>query len=211
MEDDCTVTRILNAAEGLFAEQGFTETSLRTITSRAGVNLASVNYHFGGKKELIQAVFARFLTPFCDRLATDLDRYDQALQGELPELDALLERMVAAALESCSGDVERLGVFMTLLSAAYSQRQGHLRRFMRETYGFLFNRYMEKIEQASPELSPEDRFWRIHFMMGAAIFILSDVKPLSAMAEYDFGQAPSAEAVLSRLVSFLSAGFRSSS
>ncbi|TVP55269.1 MAG: TetR/AcrR family transcriptional regulator, partial [Halomonadaceae bacterium] len=59
-----TVDRILDAAEELFAERGFSETSLRMITSHARVNLAAVNYHFGSKKALIQAVFARFLTPF---------------------------------------------------------------------------------------------------------------------------------------------------
>lgn len=48
-----TKTRILDAAEKLFAERGFSETSLRLITSKAEVNLASVNYHFGSKKELI--------------------------------------------------------------------------------------------------------------------------------------------------------------
>jgi len=59
-----TVDRILDAAEELFAERGFSETSLRMITSKAKVNLAAVNYHFGSKNALIHAVFARFLTPF---------------------------------------------------------------------------------------------------------------------------------------------------
>ncbi len=50
-QDEATPKRkILDAAEQLFAEHGFKETSLRTITSKAGVNLASVNYHFGDKK-----------------------------------------------------------------------------------------------------------------------------------------------------------------
>ncbi len=47
-----TKEKILDVAEGLFAEYGFNDTSLRTITSKAGVNLASVNYHFGDKKNL---------------------------------------------------------------------------------------------------------------------------------------------------------------
>ena len=48
-----TRDRILDAAEELFAEQGFAS-SLRNITSSAGVNLAAVNYHFGSKEELIR-------------------------------------------------------------------------------------------------------------------------------------------------------------
>ena len=59
-----TATRILDAAERLFVEHGFEATSLRTITQQAEVNLAAVNYHFGSKKELIQAVLDRYLSLF---------------------------------------------------------------------------------------------------------------------------------------------------
>ena len=47
-----TKDKILNAAEMLFANAGFAETSMRDITAKASVNLASVNYHFGSKKSL---------------------------------------------------------------------------------------------------------------------------------------------------------------
>ena len=53
-----TRDRILDAAEELFAEQGFSS-SLRNITSSAGVNLAAVNYHFGSKETLIEELFSR--------------------------------------------------------------------------------------------------------------------------------------------------------
>src|SRR3954462_8973427 len=47
-----TTEKILDTAEALFMEHGFEATSLRAITTAAGVNLASVNYHFGSKEEL---------------------------------------------------------------------------------------------------------------------------------------------------------------
>src|SRR5882762_11783567 len=58
-----TKTRILDAAEHLFMEHGFEATSLRQLTSAASVNLAAVNYHFGSKEELFQAVLTRRLDP----------------------------------------------------------------------------------------------------------------------------------------------------
>src|SRR3954467_8212959 len=58
-----TKGRILDAAEALFMEQGFEATSLRAITAAADVNLAAVNYHFGSKEELFQAVLTRRLDP----------------------------------------------------------------------------------------------------------------------------------------------------
>src|SRR6188768_2729855 len=58
-----TKTRILDAAELLFTEHGFEATSLRSLTAAASVNLAAVNYHFGTKEELFQAVLTRRLDP----------------------------------------------------------------------------------------------------------------------------------------------------
>jgi len=58
-----TKDRILEVAERLFAEKGLDGTSMRHITEAAGVNLASVNYHFGSKDGLIAAVFQRHLVP----------------------------------------------------------------------------------------------------------------------------------------------------
>ena len=52
-----TKERILHAAEDLFAQHGFAGTSLRQVTSRADVNIAAVNYHFGSKENLVNEVF----------------------------------------------------------------------------------------------------------------------------------------------------------
>ena len=54
-----TKDRILGAAEELFAQFGFAGTSLRQVTSRADVNIAAVNYHFGSKENLVNEVFRR--------------------------------------------------------------------------------------------------------------------------------------------------------
>ena len=54
---------ILEAAWDLFAERGFEDVSVRDVTSAAGVNLASVSYHFGGKDGLIQETVKRCLNP----------------------------------------------------------------------------------------------------------------------------------------------------
>ena len=68
-----TKDRILDAAEALFMEHGFEATSLRAITAAAGVNLAAVNYHFGSKEELFQAVLTRRLDPMNQERARPAD------------------------------------------------------------------------------------------------------------------------------------------
>jgi AcrR family transcriptional regulator len=51
-----TKERIIAAAGAVFAERGFRSTTVRQITTRAGVNLAAVNYHFRDKGELYAQV-----------------------------------------------------------------------------------------------------------------------------------------------------------
>ena len=72
-----TKDRILDAAESLFMEHGFEATSLRSITAAAGVNLAAVNYHFGSKEELFQAVLTRRLDPMNQERVDLLDRFER--------------------------------------------------------------------------------------------------------------------------------------
>lgn len=54
-----TIERILDAAESLFARDGYDKVSVRDITAEAGVNLALVTYHFGSKDKLLEAVLGR--------------------------------------------------------------------------------------------------------------------------------------------------------
>ena len=49
--------KIMEAAEIRFADKGFYGTSVRDIAETAGVNLAMINYYFGSKEKLMEAMF----------------------------------------------------------------------------------------------------------------------------------------------------------
>lgn len=55
-DGDVTRSRILEVAGTLFAKTGFAETPSKTIAAQAEVDLASINYHFGSRNGLYQAV-----------------------------------------------------------------------------------------------------------------------------------------------------------
>lgn len=51
--------KLIDSAAELFAERGFSTTSVAQICDQAGVNVASVNYHFESKEGLLRAVLQR--------------------------------------------------------------------------------------------------------------------------------------------------------
>lgn len=92
-----TRERLLDAAERLFAERGFRGVSMRALTSEAACNLASVNYHFGGKRELYRAMFHRILTDLRVRRIAGLRR--AAVNGGAASLERTLDAFTSAFLE----------------------------------------------------------------------------------------------------------------
>ena len=201
-----TVSRILDTAETLFAEKGFSETSLRSITSKAKVNLAAVNYHFGSKKALIQAVFARYLDPFSERIDEEMNRLEAEYQDREIPLDVVLSTFTSSILTMPSPTRNGLSVFMRLLGLAYTQAQGHMRGYLQDQYGPVFFRFTAMVKSASSELPDVERFWRLHFMLGAAIFSMSSLDALKDIAEKDFGEQTRVRDVVQRLIPFVSAG-----
>lgn len=202
-----TVEQILDAAELLFAEKGFSEASLRLITGRAQVNLAAVNYHFGSKKALIEAVFARFLGPFSVALERELERYETRLQGAVT-LEGLLGILVEQALNIRTRRREDLSIFMRLLGLALSEPQPGLRDYLASLYGRVFRRYMRLLQKVLPGIRPMDLFWRLHFMLGTVVFTLSGLKATQMLASERFEVAMPTTQVLKMMVAFLAAGLR---
>ena len=208
MAQSDTVDRILDAAEVLFAERGFAETSLRMITSKAKVNLAAVNYHFGSKNELIHAVFARFLTPYSATLDEAFDELEAESAGQIPSLDRILWALAESTARMPQRNEKGISIFMRLLGLAYTQSQGHLRKFLEEEYSEPFGRFMRLLKEATPELSAVDRYWRIQFMLGATAFTMSSSDALIDILETKIGVETSVQEIAARLVPFLAAGMK---
>ncbi|MEP7176615.1 MAG: helix-turn-helix domain-containing protein, partial [Gemmatimonadales bacterium] len=59
--DPSTRDLILDAAERLFADQGFARTTIKQIGRQAGVNSALLYYYFADKDRLYREVLARFI------------------------------------------------------------------------------------------------------------------------------------------------------
>ncbi|MEY4055340.1 MAG: hypothetical protein RL519_675, partial [Pseudomonadota bacterium] len=90
--------RLILAGETLFAERSIEGVSLREIAAAAGNgNNNAVQYHFGGKDGLVQAIFAYRVWQMDRPRLQGLERLEA--QGEKPDFRKLLELLCLPLLE----------------------------------------------------------------------------------------------------------------
>lgn len=168
MANSETKEKILNVAEELFAQQGYQGTSLRAITAAAGVNLAAVNYHFGSKEALVEAVLSRRLVLLnAEREARLLAvRAAAAAAQRRPETGAVLLAFVEPTLlfpNSGAG----AGHFLALVARAMAEPDATARRIFIRLMQPVLELFAELLAESQPELAPEVLYWRLNFVIGA--------------------------------------------
>ena len=97
--------RLLDAAEGLFCENGFAGTSVRDIAAAAKCNLASVSYYFGGKEKLYTEVWRRRILVMRDRQIASIEKVMSGNKGE-PCLEELLRSFAETFIGSLVDETE---------------------------------------------------------------------------------------------------------
>ena len=66
--------RIIRTAVVLFARRGYASIGLRELAEKAEVNLAMINYFFGGKKKLLMIILDTFFAGYLEVLGKELLR-----------------------------------------------------------------------------------------------------------------------------------------
>ena len=198
-----TKDRILGAAEELFAQHGFAGTSLRQVTSRADVNIAAVNYHFGSKENLVNEVFRRRMDEMSRRRLDALKAAQETQPGELePVLAAFVEPALAMAQDRHGG-----GAFIRVIASAYAEKNDSLRKFLSDQYGHVLREFARAIAACVPELSKEELYWRLDFLAGALTYAMADFGLIKRPA--NVAEATHRERAARELIRFAAAGFRS--
>ena len=197
-----TKDRILGAAEELFAQHGFAGTSLRQVTTRADVNIAAVNYHFGSKENLVNEVFRRRMDVMSD---ARMQRLQAAMAATPCELERILAAFVEPALDMAQ-DRHGGAAFIRVIARAYAEKNDGLRRFLSEQYGHVLREFGKAISACMPGLSKEELYWRLDFLAGALTYAMADfgmIKRPAGVSELEHRERAAKE-----LIRFAAAGFK---
>ena len=200
-----TINHILDAAERLFGEHGFSNSSLRQITDHAGVNLAAVNYHFGSKEKLYREVLLRRIRPLNAQRTELLVRAEQ-LAGDQPIplraiVDAFVRPLLRHAADKSLGGLP----FLRLISRDLTDPQPFMLNEMAKEFDPLIERYARALTQAIPGVPMAEIFWRMQFTIGALLYIAAHQHDLSRIS-HGLCTGDDLEGCIRRLIDFCAAG-----
>ncbi len=173
MAQHSTKIRLLNAAEQLFAREGFHNTSLRSLASLAEANLAATNYHFGSKEALLKAVIERRLLPLNQIRETEIEKVlSQARESNIPPTaDALLRAFIEPTLEfrnSSSGARD----FISLIGRSLNEPDETVRNCFLSLILPIFQVLLEGLREALPQLPQKILLTRLEFIMGTMSHVM---------------------------------------
>ena len=201
-----TRTRILDAAEELFMQHGFEATSMRLLTAKAGANLAAVNYHFGSKDALIEAVFRRRLDPMNTGRIAELDRLEKEAGGRALSPEQIIRAFVGASLRMIEDARSGGRNFIRLLGRTYTDPQKQIRSLIGQFYAPAMERFKNAFENALPQMPRDELIWRMHFMFGTLAYTLAATDTVQLIAGCKPEDRYDARLLEARLTAFLVAG-----
>ncbi len=202
-----TKTQILDAAEKMFAANGFAGTTLRNLVKEAGVNLAAVSYHFGSKEELFRAVVARMAQPIvqCELEAADtLEAYSKQ-KGSQVTLEGVLTAFFQPPLKYLIQD-EQLRVTRALFMGRCRSEPAPIQGIAAQEFEASVVRFLDLLQQAVPDQSREQLIWKLDLAITILVRTLTEVGQSGALLQGN--STADIETAVAELVRFTAAGIR---
>jgi len=190
-----TRQKILDTAERLFGEFGYSDTSLRHIISEAGVNLAAIHYHFGSKQDLLDQVIMRKAGPINENRLKFLDHFETEAAPQPAPVEKIIEAFLTPLLA-----IEKNPEFVKLMGRVHAE--GLMPEIASRNFQPMIARFISALHRALPDLPAKELAWRAHFALGAMAHAMT-LRP-----EVDLEAAREAPSMIVRmLIAFISGGF----
>jgi AcrR family transcriptional regulator len=168
-----TLESVLISAEELFAIHGFNGTSLRDITTAAGVNLAAAHYHLGNKKTLYIEVITRRLRPINTSRLACLMQAEQDAAGEAVRLNRIFDILARPFFELAADTTQGGQYFVRIVGRSLVEPLPFMEDLLSAEFQPAMARFGQALRRHVPHLAPEEFLWRFSFVIGAMLHTLA--------------------------------------
>jgi AcrR family transcriptional regulator len=197
-----TADRLLDAAEALFVERGYSNVPVRDIVAVAGVNLGAIPYHFGTKQNLFKAVLSRRVAPI---QAARRQRMTELLESGRPlRIEDILRAQLEPAFRASSANA----AFRRLTGYAVIDPHPEVKQIVSEVLDAQEPMLPRLLRLACPQLSEREFFWRLYCVYGALVYIQADTGRMQRIVRSAVDTSDLMPA-LDYVVAFLASGFAS--
>ncbi len=198
--------RLLDAAEHLFARHGFYGVSVRDITAAAGVDVALVSYHFGGKRDLFTAVFRRRAEILNFERIAMLEQVRRAALPGSPALEVIVNAFTYPMLErSARGGPGWKSYFALVAQVNNSPEWGPV--LMTEHFDPLVAKFIAVLREALPGCPAREIYWGYQFLTGALTLTFAETGRIDKLSG-GLCRSSDLDSVHQRLAGYVAAGFR---
>jgi AcrR family transcriptional regulator len=201
-----TKDKLMDAAEKLFARKGFYGATLRDITAAAGVDLALVTYHFGGKKQLFVAVVERRGQVLNEERLLRLAGARLKAAPGAPSTEAVVDAFLDPILDRLAHAGPGWHNYFSLIAYVNNSPEWG-RKMMGKTFDAVVREFIGAVMASLPGSAPEDIFWGYNFLTGAMTLSLAETGRLDALSD-GLCRSDDVAALKARLGPYVSAGLR---
>ncbi len=193
---------ILDKAELLFADFGFSGAKVRDIAAAAEVNQALVRYYFGSKQDLFDAVVRRRGSAVSGARHVLLD---ELLSRDRAPTVAELVRCYLKPQWQMKYSGPNGAAFVRLQARLHAEQDDHAFRLRREVYDASVKRYIHALSEVLPEIPKDVISTRMAFAVGTYMFMLNDLGRINDLTDGQVGDLRG-DAMLDQLEVFIAAG-----
>jgi len=206
-----TVKKILECAERLFATKGYDAASIRDITNEAGVNLASIHYHFGSKEKLLEELLKKKLDWLNQERLNALLRLESKADGAALRPSSILDAFFGTLLKMIDDKKNGGEMFLKLLGRSSLEPSNLIWSVATNQHTDVIKRYKIALCKSLPGVPESEIVWRFHFMLGATTFAISGNGLPALFSNTDIKMENtriSQKLLMNRLMAFLLGGLR---
>lgn len=201
-----TRERILDAAEELFAQQGYEGVSVRQIMAKAEADVSLAYYHFKSKRDLFDQVMLRRVEHLNAIRLEALEALEKRHADDAPTVEEIIDAFTHPLLDLLATQHDDWKYYFQLIAQINNSPEwgGEL---MTRYFDPLVKRFIEALRKALPGCNEHDLYWSYHFLSGALTLTFAETGRIDNLSG-GVCRSSDMDSINERLPRFIAAGFR---